>query len=509
MQNLTRHNVGEPSGHIEWSNDATDLLNKLKVSAGSLIVASKQEGGDTIFRGTFTPGVADIAIEVDLSASDSGWAGSYMTLEVGVLPTPAPAPWETAPIPSKLLRADNLSDSALPGVTEFTHTALGIVRANGVYHLSRRVELDGLTPLRVYQWEVRQGGISGAKFMLPFEGSHPVGIALEPVVSFVSPLYAWVAYTGTNKVALVQTGQAGLYDWFGYSSDMIAVATITLTGTPGTPALRPVTTDYLAIASGTKLAIVNRNTLKLVGEYNLPGAPDAISDSCVWTADGSKLWVGTLTAGKLYRFDAATLAFDGTSIALAGATFARPLSLSKDGSILYACDFWAGKLFKIPLGTNVPAQFGATLPGAGPGMALERSDGSVIYIEGHDDQLVCLNPDGSVKSTSLTMASGANIRSSLALSADETQAYWTNDAFAGWSWVDSGQKINGFNLFGDSGAIAAGPDDTILLTCGSVDRIQQWPGGSLNIRPSPTDPNSFGAEWLDVHFEGVRSVTVG
>lgn len=474
--------------------------------------SSRQEGGKTAMAGTFTPTAAQVTIDIDLSCTFAGWGGGYFDFHLGVLPAPPPAPWEPGG-KNRIVTADNSSRRPLPGVTEYRHFPIGIANANTIAaRLGRTLVIDGLTPGRVYQWELRGGGLSFFKQYVFEPGARPNRLAVTP-----DNLYAWVACEGNRRLSLLQLGWAELWPLFGYSQEMLCVAELQLDGRPGGMAL-PRKGPYLATVDSTHntLVIVDTDLPAVVGSYAPPPGAVLSDKAVLWSADGAKVYAGGWNDGKLHRFDLARRAFDAATVIDPDPNAALiPLTLSADGGALFCSSFYNRRLYRIDL---TPAEPAATIVHTTPVgtfaptcAAVRRRDGSLVFPDLAHNVMRHVSADGRLLNTwSITVnGQGAqHAHASVQLDADEVRAFWTCDGVVGWAWIDSARVINATHGFFPDvpyGDVALTGNEGTLLALPDSGKVVQWPGGTISIRPSRDDPGVYGAEHAILTFTSAEA----
>ncbi len=476
-----------------------------QVSLATTFAASYQEGGATVMAGTFTPVQSTAEVDVRVSASSSGWAGHHLDFHIGVLPDPAPVPWEPGG-KNRIVKADNYFNTGLPGVTEYRFFRMPqIMPGVANFPSTRRIVLDGLTPGRVYQWELRCGGQSYTKACLFPAGAAPRYLSIAPDQSYV-----WVGCTGNNRLSLMQKGWRDFSTLHESNIDMVVVAEVALPGIPGGVACQPVSGAYVAVIDTTnnKLVLVDTATLTVTGSYTLPGS-DTPKRQVVWHRDGTKLWVGGQSAtngGRVHRFNISTLTFDLTAVITTATTdgVGSPLDMAPDGSYLLATDVFGATLHKVATGTGVVSAF--STPGGLVMAGRVLADGRVLVLDSTYDRLLRYTSAGVYLPPAISTggATGDNYAGSLALGPDEQQCYFVNGTWIGWAWVGSANLINTANWFGDAsyGDVAVTADEGIIVGLpGASNRVHAWPGGKLEVRRSTTQ-NPFGAQQATVTFTG-------
>jgi len=496
-----------------------------QVALSSTYTGSHQEGGFTIMAGTFTPTVTNPEIEVDTVGSFQGWGGGYISFSIGVLPSPAPTPWEPGG-KNRITKANNLSNSGLSGVTEYQFLPVGHFMANVTSaHAYRRIifgqnGLPSLTSGRTYQWELRGAGVSYFKSVTFESGSQPKALAVSS-----DGRYIYTLLGTSNKLAIVQTGWGELWQpYFGEAPDMMPIARIGIGGSFGTSGtnrivLQPKQSstsgeDYVALLlTNNNLSLIDVTNQVLSGTYALPNGD--VPMAVIWSNDGTKLYVGCQkTDTRYYRFDLTSRTFDQTVIIDSVAEWTLPHSISSDGRYLYINGFVTGKQWKVDLQAS-PAPTGSVLY-TGSGFALNpvrlrTSTGELLAVNGTTDQLLVISAAGSLTRTidiSDATNTSSNQWASLYFSGSQQQVYVQNDGMAGWFWIDSGQKINYTHSFGTGtiyGDIAATSNDGIFLAVPSARVINHWPGGTMYIRPDPNNTSSFGAEHAIITFKGATA----
>lgn len=488
------------------------VISSTQVALTTTFASSHQEGGATIMAGTATPARSNCEFDVRVSASSSGWAGHHLDFHVGVLPDPAPVPWEPGG-KNRIVQADGANRSSLPGVTEYQHwylpqTLPGVAN----FPSTRRIVLNGLTPGRVYQWELRCGGQSYSK-----ECKFPTGAVPRYMSMAPDGLHVWVGCTGNNRLAMMQKGYTTFSTLFENNIDMVTVAEVALPGTPGGVARQPVGV-YVAVIDKTnnKLVLVNTETLTVTGSYALPGG-DEIQRQVVWRRDGTKLWVGgggasAPNGGRVHRFDISTLAFDLTAVITTATTngIGSPLDIAPDNSYLLATDVYGTTLHKVDTTTGAVTLFAS--PGGFIMAGRILDTGRVIVLDTSSDTIRRYTVGGLALAPSIpcvlgygTIPGASSFAGSLEVAADQQQCYFTNGNYVGWAWIDSGQRINSTSLwFPDSflGDIAVTSDEGIFVALPGVsNKVWAWPGGKFEIRTSDMI-NPFGAQQAVVTFTG-------
>jgi hypothetical protein len=372
--------------------------------------------------------------------------------------------------------------------------------------------LDGLAIDRVYHWELRAGGISFFKTYTFEDGAQPASLAITP-----DNLYCWVACEGNNRLVLLQLGWAELWPLFGHSQEMLCVAEIQLEGKPGGLALQGKGPLLATVDStGNKLVIVDTNALVVVGAYSPPSNTKLSPQRVFWTVDGNKLYAGGANDGKLHRFDLARRVFDQATVidAESGASII-PLDLSADGRYLWCSSYQNRKVLRVDLNPAVPepALIYTTPPGthAPTCGAVRKSDGSIVFTDPMNNLMRHVSATGALLNTwSITVPGqgSQHLRSSVRLDPEQVRAFWSNDGVVGWAWIDSAQVINATHAwFPDIpyGDIALSANEGTLLALPTSNKVIQWPGGTIYIRPSKNDLTVFGAEHAHVTFTGAEA----
>ena len=473
---------------------------------------SRQEGGKTMMAGSFTPRSKQVVVAIDIASTFQGWGGGYFDFHVGVLPEKPPAPWEPGG-KNRIVRANNASRTPLPGVTEYQHFPVGIASANTVAgQIGRTIVLDGLTAGRVYQWEVRAGCLSFFKLYVFEDGARPTSLAVT-----ADNLYAWAACEGNNRLALLQLGWSELWPLFGYSQEMLCVAEIRLEGKPGGIALQP-KGSLLAVVEDThhRLVLVDTDALAVVGSYAAPANARLSAERVLWDAAGSKVYVGGAADGRLHRFDLARREFDAaTAIDPDPNAALLPLDLSADGRALWCSSPGTRRVYRVDLEPAAPAPtlvYTAPAGTLGPTCgAARKSDGSILFPDLTNNLMRHVGAAGALLNTwpiSVPGQGTQHAHASVGLDPEQVRAFWTKDGVVGWAWIDSAQVINATHgFFPDAvyGDIAVTANEGTLVALPASNKVIQWPGGTLYVRPSKNDPGVYGAEHAHVTFTGAEA----
>lgn len=521
---------GDP--RVAWARGVT------QVQLVREYTCSRQEGGKTVMSGTLIPKAKQVVIDVDIAATFGGWGGGAFDFHVGVLPSKPPAPWEPG-VKNQIVLLNNAARTPLPGVTEYHHFPIGIVSANVIAtRTGRTIVLDDLTVDRVYQWELRSGGLSFFKLYTFENGARPMSLAVTP-----DNLYVWVACEGNNRLALVQLGWAELWPLYGYSQEMLCIAEIQLDGKPGgitvqpaagpfqAPVNRPgsqgqaATGPFLATVNRTKnqLVIVDTSALAVAGLYTPSFNVPLSGQRVIWSLEGDKVYLGGAADGTLHSFDLAQRKFDRTTVIdPASRSAIIPLALSADGRYLWCSSYQNGKIFQVDLRATAPQpRLVYTMPAGPPGptcSVVRKGDGSILFFRPGTNYMLHVSATGTLLKTWPVAPPAWEVpphaRCSLHLDADEVRLFWTHGGSFGWTWVDSGRIINVIRSgpatqrwFPDKicGEMALTSDEGTLLTLPSSHKIIQWPGGTIRIHPSQNDPVGYGAEHALVTFTGAEA----
>ncbi|HWL44458.1 MAG TPA: hypothetical protein VNQ73_16070 [Ilumatobacter sp.] len=500
----------QPAGVVTARALASGRVTQIQLPETKSFSSSRQEGAKTVIAGSFTPEDDTVVIDVDIAASFGGWGAGYFDFHIGVLPDPAPEPWEPGG-DNRIVLADNVSRTPLPGVTEYHHDVVGLASANTLgAHVRRQIVLGDLTIGREYQWELRCGGMSFFK-----EYTFPEGAQPKLVTTAADDLYAWVSCVGNHRLALVQLGWSELWNLFGQSQEMLCIAEIQLAGEPGRPALQP-DGPLLAVVDATnnELVIVDTETLEIAGTHAAPSGVTLMPQKLCFDHSGAKLYAGGADDGTLHRFDVDAASWDQATTIDSGGMLVL-LDTSADGRYLWCSSFWSRKVFRIDLEPATPAaSLVYTTPAGslGPACGAVRNlDGSIVFPDPVNDVMRHVTSAGALAATwplSIPGQGSQNVHGSVHLDEDEVRAFWTDDGVVGWAWIDSANVINATHSFFPDipyGDVALTSNEGTLLALPDSGKVVQWPGGRTYIRPSKNHPGTYGSEHAHVTFTGAEA----
>lgn len=541
---------------------ATDVVSQIRLAADAPVISSRQEGGKGVLSGTFSPVGTRVLVDVDVSALFIGWGAGGFDFHVGVIETETD-PWEPGG-KNTIVKADFEGRTPLRGVRDYQHFQIGMLDANSISpQVSRKILLENLEPGATYHWELRCGCASFFKKYTFEPGARPTSVAVTP-----DGLYAWTTTEGNNKLALVQLGWSALWEKYGYSPEMICVAEIELTGTPGglapqprprraPPSLvpnEPPPGRYLAVVDqGTdELVLVDQEALAIAGRYRLPDGAKASPHRAIWDRFGDALYVGG-DDGRLHRFDPNARVFDAAfDVDLSPDVAIIPLGLqvppddpAGDGRYMWCSSYRGGKIVRVDLvkeSAEVVHEYGPGVAAPTCGVVRQRA-GGIVVVEDEAKRVRYLDASGasvsdwgsSMKTRDESPAGKYAMTeavipdrppsgrrwSSICLDEDEVRAFWTHDGIFGWAWIDGAHEpdpdngredrvINKSTL--DSlyktevyGDIAATRDEGTLLAVPDEDTLIQWPGGEIMLRPGEDTPGSYGTEHCTVTFTGAEA----
>lgn len=484
-------------------NTRLDIQEAVQVvSLATPFASTAQEGGATILRGTFTPIGSVAEFDVDLSGYANGWGGATFNFAMGVLPDPAPAVWEGGTKPSLITKCDSLSRTALPGVTEYAWWPLGQWMGGQFLARTRRViRKTGLTPGRLYQWEARAFGISFFK-----EHKFPAG--WKP--KFLAPIpgpesYVMVGCAGTTaatrRVSMVSLGWTVGGNSFGKTPpDMIRHFDFPIAANvTGLRMQQGASSRYCAVMHGGDITIIDTWTPVIVGTYSVGHTLQSIRPDRA----GLYFYIGCQT-GHVHRFNIASLAFD-QQIDLPASDLVVLGGTNEPETHLWAWSYLLKKAYRILL--SGPTVGASLVNDYYASEALALKDGRVI---GGDTSAsdVCriFAADGTLLRSVSTSGSGVGTLYLAAAPGEQRFMLSIDNAMsAGWAWIDSGQKINqsGFGLVQVFGDIANTDREGTLLCLPNADKVIQWPGGDITIKPDVNDASGgFGASHAEVRVRG-------
>lgn len=473
----------------------------IRLPSADAFLSSHQEGGATIMRGTFTPLVPEVEIDVDISGYSSGWGGAGFVLNVGVLPegTP-PTPWEGGTRPSRIALLDNDGRTGLPGVTEFQFFPLGMFSGSDVLEsvIDHRT-LTGLTVGRTYQWDLRCGGVSYFK-----EHSFPAGFAPRYLASIPGDeTYLMVGGSGaTRKVAMLALGWAPGHNYV--DVDLTTQRHFTLNVSAdilGLEMQRHTTPDsarYCAVLHSTSITIIDTWTPSVVGNYSIGHALQSIKSNRA----GTYFYVGCQT-GHIHRFNIGTLAFD-QQINMPASDFITVGGTNTGDTHLWANSVLLGLTYRIELaGPTV----GASLHSGQYVFMEAMSDGRVVCLEQAAADLIVLSTAGAVL-VNIDISGGGATGGFISLAPGEQRAMWTRGNRVGWAWLDSGQPINNAQFgFSDTtfGQVNNSTHEGTSVALPTTNKVIHWPGGEAVINPDVNEATAFGSMHAEVGFRGAEA----
>lgn len=488
---------------------------------------SVQEGGKGVMAGTITPDGTSVLLDIDLQGSSISWGGTAYFFHLGVLPDPPPTPWEPGGV-NKIVKANSSNNSVLPGVTEYQYWGLGTMTPNAILsRVGRQIRVDGLTKGRIYTYEIRAGGVSYSKRWTFSDGYYPT--RMQPTSD---GLYVWAigignaSGTGPWRAVKLQLGWGELYSWFGWSSDMMPVGEVVLSGRPGDittearyglpPAGLAYAGLYVAVTDITnqKLVIINGDTFEIVGSYAFPGGTSPATDIMAGIY-GVYFYIGAID-GYLHRFNTDTMTFDQSIlISTEGVPYPyiTPIGFDAYGVNCWAIDLFSGKVYKIDVTATPSPTVSLFYTAPTPGGLLRGKvlyDGSLVLLDTANDRIRVVNAAGVEQGTGIDISmapfTATTSAGSIDVDQDQHRVFWTNGGSIGWAWIDSQQVINQahFNTFPDQvyGEVCNTFSEGTLLTLPTSDTIQHWPGGTTNINPSKSNPGTFGGEHLTIRCTG-------
>jgi hypothetical protein len=474
------------------SGIASDVVAVVSLAADDPFQASQQEGGRTIIAGTFTPVGDQVRIEVDVSATFTGWGAGGVDFHVGVIDEPTD-PWEPGG-KNRLVEANFAGRGPLPGVRpgSYQHFSVGFLAADTSTPNITRSLLLAVEPGLTYSWELRCGGASFFKFRKFAPGSRPTHLAVS-----ADQLHVWTVLSGSRTLALTQLGWAPLWNRFGYSPDMLCLAEVPLPGEVEGIAVQPFpnppvpnfaefveTTELVALIDTThgELVLVDTESLTVSGSYPLPGGARPTARRVVWDRLGAQIYLGGAEDGQLYRFDVATRTFlEPIVVDAAGPADVVPLSAVAPGRaaelvaaavgigppvagdapepeysrlfgrrsdldttsatrFVYCSSVRNGRLSVVDVQTGTAYPFhqypaGVTAPTAG---AARPTTGGIVVLE-TTGLMACYDAAGTLTSSwraALDDAEVRNLSGCVCLDDDDLRAFWILDGAMGWAWID-------------------------------------------------------------------------
>ena len=538
------------------------VVTQIRLADDQPVINSRQEGGKGLLSGTFRSVGTTVVIDVDVSALFLGWGAAGVDLHIGIVET-ATDPWEPGG-KNVIVKADFEGRTPLRGVRDYRHFQIGMLDANAITpQISRKIMLDDLDPDTTYHWELRTGCASFFKHCKFEPGSCPTSVTVTP-----DGLYAWATLEGGNKLALVQLGWSALWEKYGYSPEMITIAEIELTGTPGgvapqprprpgPPSLVPNAPDpgrnVAVVDQGSdELVLIDNEALAIDGRFGLPDGAVPSPHRVIWDRFGDALYVGG-SDGRLHRFDPATRTFDAAiDVDLTEDAAIIPLGLQTppDDPAAEATHVWCsshrgGKIVRIALAdrmVEVVHDYGPNVAAPTCGVVRQQT-GGIVVVEDEAKRVRYIDMSGasisdwgsSMKTRDESPAGKYSMTeavipdrppsgrrwSSVCIDDEEVRAFWTHDGIFGWAWIDGAHDPDPENGREDRvinkgtldilykteiyGDIAATRDEGTLLAVPDEDVLIQWPGGELHLRPGEDAPGSWGTERCTVTFTGAEA----